>query len=220
MDLASASPRRSRSASVANASPMVTATAGTSTIHPSVLRMERSMLGSVKTNLKFSRPTKFCPRESLKADQDRVDHRIDQEDAQDDERGPDEDVGPHPFAEPCGQPVDHLVHAPEQEEHAPDADDDGDQDDEDAIGVAAAEEGEQRGEHVGAGHGDHESGDDPQDQRGTRQRSLLEGPSPRRRIAGRCAHAGVILSPVRHGEGAAASRPLPPPYHQRGCAWL
>ena len=66
MDLAIASPRRSRSASVAKARPMLTATSGTSTIHPTVLRMAWSMLGSVKTNLKLSRPTKFCPRESLK----------------------------------------------------------------------------------------------------------------------------------------------------------
>ena len=49
-DLAIASPRRSRSASVAKTRPMLTATSGTSTIHSAVLRIDRSMLSSVKTN--------------------------------------------------------------------------------------------------------------------------------------------------------------------------
>ena len=49
-DLATASPRRSRSASVAKTSPMLTATSGTITIQPAVLRIERSMLSSVNTN--------------------------------------------------------------------------------------------------------------------------------------------------------------------------
>jgi hypothetical protein len=48
-DLAMASPRRRRSASVAKISPMVTATNGTRTIHPSVLRIDRRMLSSVNT---------------------------------------------------------------------------------------------------------------------------------------------------------------------------
>jgi hypothetical protein len=50
-DFATASPRRSRSAMVANASPMLTATTGTRTSHPTVLRIDRSMLTSVNTNL-------------------------------------------------------------------------------------------------------------------------------------------------------------------------
>ena len=61
IDLANASPRRRRSASVANASPMETPKSGTITIHPNVLRIARSMLWSVKTNLKLSRPTNASP---------------------------------------------------------------------------------------------------------------------------------------------------------------
>ena len=41
-DFATASPRRSRSASVANASPIDTATAGTTRVHPRVLRIARN----------------------------------------------------------------------------------------------------------------------------------------------------------------------------------
>ena len=65
-DLATASPRRRRSTSVAYASPMDTATAGTTSVHPRVLRIARSMLSSEKTNLKLSSPTKLSPVESLK----------------------------------------------------------------------------------------------------------------------------------------------------------
>ena len=48
-DLATASPRRSRSAKVAKARPTVTATSGTTMIQPAVLRSARSMLSSLKT---------------------------------------------------------------------------------------------------------------------------------------------------------------------------
>jgi hypothetical protein len=65
-DLATASPRRRRSARVANARPMLTATTGTTSVHPSVLRIARSMLSSVKTNLKLSRPTKPSPWASFR----------------------------------------------------------------------------------------------------------------------------------------------------------
>ena len=44
---------------------MLTATTGTTSVHPSVLRIARSMLSSVKTNLKLSSPTKLFPVESL-----------------------------------------------------------------------------------------------------------------------------------------------------------
>ena len=50
-DLAMASPRLSRSASVAKERPMLTPTSGTRMIHPAVLRSERSMLSSVNTKL-------------------------------------------------------------------------------------------------------------------------------------------------------------------------
>jgi hypothetical protein len=66
IDLAKASPRRSRSASVAKASPMLTEASGTRIIHPSVLRIERSMASSVKTNRKLARPTNSSPRRSWK----------------------------------------------------------------------------------------------------------------------------------------------------------
>ena len=49
-DLAMASVRRNRSARVAKTRPTLTATSGTSTIHSAVLRIERSMLSSVKAN--------------------------------------------------------------------------------------------------------------------------------------------------------------------------
>ena len=51
IDLATASPWRSRSASVAKTRPMLTPNNGTMMIQPRVLRIERSMLGSEKTNL-------------------------------------------------------------------------------------------------------------------------------------------------------------------------
>jgi hypothetical protein len=66
IDFAIASPRVRRSASVANASPIVTPMSGTMMIHPKVFRIARSMLSSVNTNRKLSRPTKDSPRESLK----------------------------------------------------------------------------------------------------------------------------------------------------------
>ena len=49
-DLATASPRRSRSARVAKARPIEVATKGTNTIQPRVLRRARRMLSSVNTN--------------------------------------------------------------------------------------------------------------------------------------------------------------------------
>ena len=65
-DLATASPRRSRSASVAKARPMLTANRGTTMIQPSVFRIARSMLSSLKTNAKLSSPTKLSDCASLK----------------------------------------------------------------------------------------------------------------------------------------------------------
>ena len=49
IDFATPSPRRSRSASVANARPMLTANSGTRMTHPAVLRSDRSMCSSEKT---------------------------------------------------------------------------------------------------------------------------------------------------------------------------
>ena len=50
IDLAMASPRRRRSASVAKARPTLTERSGTTTIQPSVLRIDRNMLLSLKRN--------------------------------------------------------------------------------------------------------------------------------------------------------------------------
>ena len=58
IDFANASPRCSRSASIANARPMATPKIVTRMIHPSVLRIAVSMPGSVKRNRKLSNPTK------------------------------------------------------------------------------------------------------------------------------------------------------------------
>ena len=122
MDLAIASPRRSRSASVAKARPMLTATSGTSTIQPTVLRMAVSMLRVGEDELEVVQADEVLPAGVLEADEDRVEHRIDQEHAEDHEGWADEDVRPHPFTETGREPVDDLVHAPEQEEDAADAD--------------------------------------------------------------------------------------------------
>ena len=53
----------------------LTANSGTRMIQPAVLRIARSMSGSVKTNRKLSRPTKLLGARVLEADQDGVDHR-------------------------------------------------------------------------------------------------------------------------------------------------
>ena len=85
-------------------------------IHPNVLRIARSMLGSVKTNRKLSSPTKLFALRVPEADQDRVDHRVDEEHAEDHERRPHEDVGADALPEPGGEGVDGAVHRPVEEE--------------------------------------------------------------------------------------------------------
>ena len=64
-DFATASPRRSRSASVANNKPMLTAANGTTMIHNAVFLIDLSMLLSLKTNRKLSSPMKLFDRASL-----------------------------------------------------------------------------------------------------------------------------------------------------------
>jgi hypothetical protein len=65
-DLATDSPRCSRSARVANTRPITRARAGTTTIHSAVFRSDRTMDGSVNTNSKLSKPTQSLPRRSRK----------------------------------------------------------------------------------------------------------------------------------------------------------
>ena len=97
-DLATASPRRSRSASVAKASPTLTATSGTSDdpARGVAQRPQHALVGEhelvvveAHEALRTGRP---------EAEQERVDHGVDEEHAEDHERRPDEHVGPDALA--------------------------------------------------------------------------------------------------------------------------
>ena len=100
----------------------------------------------------------------LEADQERVDHGVDEEHTQDDERGANEDIRPNPLPVPLGEQVHDAVHRPVQEEDPSDADHDRHADDEEPVGVGVAQEVERRPQQ-GEGHdGDRERRQQTQDE--------------------------------------------------------
>ena len=85
-----------------------------------------------------------------------------EEDAQDHQRGPDEDPRTHALAEPLGEQIHDLVHRPVQREDTDDPDDDRDEDHEAAVGVLVAEELERGGQEEERDDRDRERCGDPQ----------------------------------------------------------
>ena len=188
---------------------------GTMTIHPNVLRIARSMLWSVKTNLKLSRPTNASPASVLEADEDRVDDRVDQEDGQDHERRTDEDVGPHAFAIALGQEVDDPVHPPVEEEDASDADDDRDADDEEPVRVRVAQEVERRPQDEERRRRDRDRRDEPARMRGRAPDGGVlgrDGSSAPPRLGGSMSSSPRALRAGRVRERPLSGRSRPPPW--------
>src|SRR5581483_3634963 len=125
---------------------------------------------------------------------------------------PDEHPGPHALPEPRREPVDRLVHGPEDEEHADHTDGDRHPDDGDAVGVGVAEQPEAGPGQQGGSGGDGHQPQGPQPRRpaaAARRPGLRAGRGVRR--SGRGPDGRLHRRPPFGGAGAgAAARPPPP----------
>ena len=105
-------------------------------------RAQHALVG--EHELEVVQPDEAFALSVLEADQERVDHGVDEEDAEDDERRPDEDVGTDALPVPLGEEVHDAVHRPVQEEDPADAHHDRHAHDEEPVGVGVAQEVERR----------------------------------------------------------------------------
>ena len=163
-DFATASPRRRRSASVANNKPMLTAANGTTMIHNAVFLIDRQHVAVAEDEPEVVEPDEAVRPRVLERGQDRVEDGVDEEHREDHEARTDEHVGPYALTQLRREQVDDLVRRPIQEEHAPHADRDRDADDQEAVRGLVAEqiprpaqdEEGHRHEHRGDEQADHD----------------------------------------------------------------